>query len=196
MIGKSTLIEIIVGTNRGLLANQQQQQAILAAIANLEDFNPTPRPLAATNLPEGNWRLLYTTSKALLKIDRLPFCKLGQIYQCIRVRSNSVYNIAEIYGIPSLEGLVSVVAKFEPVSERRVQVKFQRSIIGLQRLIGYTTPGNFIQQIESGDFQNKLAFDFPIQSEQQQGWLDITYIDDNLRIARGNEGSVFVLTKT
>ena len=195
MIGKSTLIEIIVGTNRGLLANQQQQQAILAAIANLEDFNPTPRPLAATNLLEGNWRLLYTTSKALLKIDRLPFCKLGQIYQCIRVRSNSVYNIAEIYGIPSLEGLVSVVAKFEPVSERRVQVKFQRSIIGLQRLIGYTTPGNFIQQIESGDFQNKLAFDFPIQSEQQ-GWLDITYIDDNLRIARGNEGSVFVLTKT
>jgi hypothetical protein len=157
MIGKSTLIEIIVGTNRGLLANQQQQQAILAAIANLEDFNPTPRPLAATNLLEGNWRLLYTTSKALLKIDRLPFCKLGQIYQCIRVRSNSVYNIAEIYGIPSLEGLVSVVAKFEPVSERRVQVKFQRSIIGLQRLIGYTTPGNFIQQIESGDFQNKLA---------------------------------------
>ena len=196
MIGKSTLIEIIVGTNRGLLANQQQQQAILAAIANLEDFNPTPRPLAATNLLEGNWRLLYTTSKALLKIDRLPFCKLCQIYQCIRVRSNSVYNIAEIYGIPSLEGLVSVVAKFEPVSERRVQVKFQRSIIGLQRLIGYTTPGNFIQQIESGDFQNKLAFDFPIQSEQQQGWLDITYIDDNLRIARGNEGSVFVLTKT
>jgi len=77
-----------------------------------------------------------------------------------------------------------------------VQVKFQRFIIGLQRLIGYTTPGNFIQQIESGDFQNKLAFDFPIQSEQQQGWLDITYIDDNLRIARGNEGSVFVLTKT
>ena len=196
MIGKSTLIEIIVGTNRGLLANQQQQQAILAAIANLEDFNPTPRPLAATNLLEGNWRLLYTTSKALLNTDRLPFCKLGQIYQCIRVRSNSVYNIAEIYGIPSLEGLVSVVAKFEPVSERRVQVKFQRSIIGLQRLIGYTTPGNFIQQIESGDFQNKLAFDFPIQSEQQQGWLDITYIDDNLRIARGNEGSVFVLTKT
>ena len=195
MIGKSTLIEIIVGTNRGLLANQQQQQAILAAIANLEDFNPTPRPLAATNLLEGNWRLLYTTSKALLKIDRLPFCKLGQIYQCIRVRSNSVYNIAEIYGIPSLEGLVSVVAKFEPVSERRVQVKFQRSIIGLQRLIGYTTPGNFIQQIESGDFQNKLAFDFPIQSEQQ-GWLDITYIDDDLRIGRGNEGSVFVLSKT
>ncbi|MBE9232434.1 PAP/fibrillin family protein [Cuspidothrix issatschenkoi LEGE 03284] len=194
MIGKSTLIEAVAGTNRGLLTNSSQQQAILAAIANLEDFNPTPRPLAASNLLGGNWRLLYTTSKALLNIDRLPFCKLGQIYQCIRVESNSVYNIAEIYGIPSLEGLVSVAAKFEPVSQRRVQVKFQRSIIGLQSLIGYTSPENFIQQIESG--QKFTAFDFPIQSEQQQGWLDITYIDDDLRISRGNEGSVFVLTKT
>ncbi|MTJ55478.1 fibrillin [Anabaena sp. UHCC 0253] len=194
MIGKSTLIDVIAGTNRGLLANVGQQQAILAAIANLEDFNPTPRPLAASHLLEGNWRLLYTTSKALLNIDRLPFCKLGQIYQCIRVETNSVYNIAEIYGVPSLEGLVSVAAKFQPVSERRVQVKFQRSIIGLQRLISYTSPGEFIQQIESG--KKFTAFDFPIQSEKQQGWLDITYIDDDLRIGRGNEGSVFVLSKT
>jgi hypothetical protein len=52
---------------------------------------------------------------------------------------------------------------------------------------------NFIQKIESG--QKFTAFDFPIQSEQQ-GWLDITYIDDDLRIGRGNEGSVFVLSKT
>jgi hypothetical protein len=195
MIGKSNLIDIVAGTNRGLLVNAAQQQAILAAIANLEDFNPTPRPLAS-NLLEGDWRLLYTTSKALLNIDRLPFFQLGQIYQCIRVETNSVYNIAEIYGIPALEGLVSVVAKFTPLSPSRLQVKFQRSIIGLQRLIGYTTPGNFVQQIESGHFQNKLAFDFPIQSQQQQAWLDITYIDDDLRIARGNEGSVFVLSKT
>lgn len=195
MIGKSNLIDIVAGTNRGLLVNAAQQQAILAAIANLEDFNPTPRPLAS-NLLEGDWRLLYTTSKALLKIDRLPFFQLGQIYQCIRVETNSVYNIAEIYGIPALEGLVSVVAQFTPLSPSRLQVKFQRSIIGFQRLIGYTTPGNFVQQIESGHFQNKLAFDFPIQSQQQQGWLDITYLDNDLRIARGNEGSVFVLSKT
>ncbi|MFN7658255.1 MAG: PAP/fibrillin family protein, partial [Dolichospermum sp.] len=140
--------------------------------------------------------LLYTTSKALLNIDRLPFFQLGQIYQCIRVETNSVYNIAEIYGIPALEGLVSVVAQFTPLSPSRLQVKFQRSIIGFQRLIGYTTPGNFVQQIESGHFKNKLAFDFPIQSQQQQAWLDITYLDDDLRIARGNEGNVFVLSKT
>ncbi|MDZ8225389.1 MULTISPECIES: PAP/fibrillin family protein [unclassified Nostoc] len=194
MIKKAALMDAIAGTNRGLLATQAQKQAILAAISNLEDFNPTPRPVEASNLLDGNWRLLYTTSKALLNLDGLPFCKLGQIYQCIRVDTASVYNIAEIYGLPYLEGLVSVAAKFEPVSDRRVQVKFERSIIGLQRLIEYNSPVTFIQQIEAG--RKFPAIDFPIKSDNQQGWLDITYIDNDLRIGRGNEGSVFVLTKT
>ncbi|MBW4555857.1 MAG: PAP/fibrillin family protein [Trichormus sp. ATA11-4-KO1] len=194
MIKKANLIDAIAGTNRGLLASELQKQAILAAIANLEDSNPTPRPLESSNLLDGNWRLLYTTSKALLNLDRVPLCKLGQIYQCIQVNTSSVYNIAEIYGLPYLEGLVSVAAKFEPVSERRVQVKFQRSIVGLKSLIGYDTPGNFIQQIEAG--KKFTAIDTPLNSDKQQGWLDITYLDSDLRIGRGNEGSVFVLSKT
>ncbi|MEH1921568.1 PAP/fibrillin family protein [Nostoc sp.] len=194
MMGKAALIDAIAGTNRGLLATEAQKQAILAAIATLEDFNPTPRPVEASNLLDGNWRLLYTTSKALLNLDHLPLCKLGQIYQCIRVETTSVYNIAEIYGLPYLEGLVSVAAKFEPVSGRRVQVKFERSIIGLQRLIEYNSPVTFIQQIEEG--RKFPGIDVAIKSDKQQGWLDITYIDNDLRISRGNEGSVFVLTKT
>ncbi|MBD2386144.1 PAP/fibrillin family protein [Cylindrospermum sp. FACHB-282] len=193
MIGKAALLNVIAGTNRGLLATEPQKQAILAAIANLEDFNPTPRPLSASDLLDGNSQLLYTTSKALLNLDRVPLNKLGQIYQCIRVQTSTVYNIAEISGLPTLEGLVSVAAKFEPCSERRLLVKFQRSIIGLQRLIGYKSPADFIQQIEAG--KKFTAIDFPIKSGQQQGWLDITYIDNNLRIGRGNEGSVFVLSK-
>ncbi|MEH2393662.1 MAG: PAP/fibrillin family protein [Nostoc sp.] len=194
MMAKAALIDAIALTDRGLLATQAQKQTILAAIANLEDFNPTPRPVEASNLLNGDWRLLYTTSKALLNIDRLPFCKLGQIYQCIRVDTASVYNIAEIFGLPYLSGLVSVAAKFEPVSDRRVKVKFERSIIGLQRLIEYNSPVTFIQQIEAG--RKFPAIDVAIKSDQQQGWLDITYIDNDLRIGRGNEGSVFVLSKT
>jgi hypothetical protein len=194
MLGKSALIHAIASTNRGLIATESQKQSILAAIANLEDLNPTPHPLEASDRLNGDWRLLYTTSKGLLNLDRFPFLQLGQIYQCIRVSNNSVYNIAEISGLPYLEGLVSVSAKFEPLSIRRVQVKFERSIIGLTRLVGYKTPKEFIQQIESG--KKFPAFDFAIKSNNQQGWLDITYIDDDLRIGRGNEGSVFVLTKT
>ena len=192
MMGKAELMDAIAGKNRGLLATERDKQAILMAIARLEERNPTPRPVEASDLLDGNWRLLYTTSRSLLNIDQLPLLKLGQIYQCIRAKTKSVYNIAEVYGLPYLEGFVSVAARFEPVSESRVQVQFERSIFGLQRLIGYQSPGNFIQQIETG--KKFAAIDISLDSRDQQGWLDITYLDDNLRLGRGNEGSVYVLT--
>jgi hypothetical protein len=193
MIGKETLLEAIAGKNRGLLATETDKQAILAEVAQLEDRNPTPQPVEARELLEGNWRLLYTTSRGLLNIDQFPLLKLGQIYQCIRTSEAKIYNIAEFYGLPYLEGLVSVVAGFEAVSDRRVQVKFERSISGLQRFIGYQSPGDFIKEIASG--KKFPALDVKIENQDRQGWLDITYLDNDLRIGRGNEGSVFVLTK-
>lgn len=193
MIGKAKLLEAIAGKNRGLLATESEKQAILAAIAQLEDYNPIPRPLEAVELLDGDWRLLYTTSRGLLGFEQLPLVKLGQIYQCIRVQAGKIYNIAELYSLPFLEGIVSVAARFEPVSERRVQVKFERVIVGSQRLIEYQFPGSYIQEIEAG--KKFFALDFGLDSREQQGWLDTTYLDSDLRIGRGNEGSVFVLTK-
>ncbi|MBE9185427.1 PAP/fibrillin family protein [Microcoleus sp. LEGE 07076] len=193
MLKKSGLLEIIAGKNRGLLATPNDKQAILSAIAQLEDYNPTSRPVEAAELLEGDWRLLYTSSSALLNIDSFPLLKLGQIYQSIRVKESKIYNIAEVYGLPYLEGIVSVAARFEATSERRVQVKFERSILGLSRLIGYESPAKYINEIESG--KKFAAVDFKLDAREQQGWLDITYLDGDLRIGRGNEGSVFVLTK-
>ncbi|MGD1717463.1 PAP/fibrillin family protein [Dapis sp. BLCC M172] len=193
MIYKSKLIEILTGKNRGLLATKNDRQEILAAIAQLEDYNPNLRPFEAKELLNGNWRLLYTSSQELLRIDNFPFLKLGEIYQCIRVEDTAIYNIAEVYGLPFLEGIVSVVAQFEIVSEKRVNVKFNRSILGLQSLIGYQSPNKLITEIESG--KKFTAVDFDIQNREQKGWLDITYLDEDLRIGRGNKGSVFVLIK-
>ncbi|MBD2068286.1 PAP/fibrillin family protein [Leptolyngbya sp. FACHB-671] len=193
MIAKAKLLEAIAGKNRGLLTTESDKQAILSVIAQVEDQNPNPRPLQVPNKLDGNWRLLYTTSQDLLRIEQLPLFKLGQIYQYVRAREAKIYNIAEVYGVPYLEGLVSVAARFEAVSDRRVQVKFERSILGLQRLIDYQSPVHFIEAIEAG--QKFAAIDFNITNRDQQGWLDITYLDDDLRIGRGNEGSVFVLTK-
>jgi hypothetical protein len=193
MIGKTELLEKISGVNRGLLTNEIERIAIQAAIAQLEDRNPTPRPIEATSLLEGDWRLLYTTSADLLGLGRFPLVQLGQIYQCIRIREAKLYNIAELQGVPWLETLVTVSAQFKPITEQRVQVQFQRSILGLQRVLGYQSPAQWIEQI---NIQPKLkAFDFPIDSQRTPGWLDITYLDGDLRIGRGSEGSLFVLTK-
>ena len=193
MSKKAELLEAIAGKNRGLLANEIDNARVLSAIQQLEDTNPTNNPLAAKDLLNGDWRLLYTTSKGILGLDRFPLFKLGQIYQCIRVSEAKVYNIAEIVGLPMLEGLVSVAASFDPVSERRVNVVFERSIVGLQRFLSYTSPAKLIQQIESG--KKFLPLDFKIDRGEQKGWLETTYLDDDMRVGRGNEGNVFVLTK-
>ncbi|MGJ3254474.1 MAG: PAP/fibrillin family protein [Elainellaceae cyanobacterium] len=193
MADKSTLLEAIAGSNRGLLASDVDHQAILTAIAELEAQNPTPSPINAVDMLNGNWRLLYTTSDDLLRLDQIPLLKLGQVYQCIRARDAKLYNIAEIVGIPFSAGIFSVAASFKPVSEKRVDVNFERTIIGFQGLMNYRSPDEFIHRLESGE--KFTAIDVAINNRDRQGWLDITYLDSNLRIGRGNVGSIFVLTK-
>jgi hypothetical protein len=203
---KTYLLEAIAGKNRGLLVNEKDKVKIFSIIEQLEDENPTPEPLQSKELLDGNWRLLYTSSKAILGLNNLPLLQLGKIYQYIRMEERKIYNIAEIVGLPFLEGLVSVSATFDVVSPKRINVNFQRSIFGLQRLLGYVSPSDFIYKIEEGnkflpfdlnfeEGKKFLPFDLNLGDTRQKGWLEITYLDDNLRISRGNEGNVFVLTK-
>jgi PAP_fibrillin len=190
---KAALLALLADKNRGLTASSTEKQAIAAAIAQLETLNPTPNPLQRPDLLAGDWRLIYTSSMSLLNIDRLPLSELGNIYQSVRPDLQRIYNIAEIRSLPYLSSLVSIVANFQPVSTIRVKVEFCRSIAGLQSLVSYTTPADWIDRLESS--QKLLAIDFPIRNPNADSWLDVTYLDDDLRIGRGNQGSLFVLTK-
>lgn len=199
---KKELLDAIAGKNRGLLATEKDKVQILTAVEQLEDHNPNVAPLIHPELLNGDWRLLYTTSKSILGLDNLPFVKLGEIYQCIRTEGSKIYNIAEIIGLPFLEGLISVAAKIEMVSSKRVNVRFQRSIIGLQKVLGYLSPKDFIQKIEMGKVFPAVDFNlnwsdrlFFWEQNNEGGWLEITYLDENLRIGRGNQGNVFILEK-
>lgn len=193
MDAKAKLLEAVAGKNRGLLATEADRVKVLTAIEQVEDHNPTANPLAAKELLEGDWRLLYTTSRGILGLNQVPLLQLGQIYQCVRTGDARLYNIAEIIGVPFFEAVVSVAAHFEPISERRVNVRFDRYIVGLQRLLDYRSPSQFIDALESG--KKFFPLDFNFESQERQGWLEITYLDEDLRIGRGNEGNVFILAK-
>lgn len=190
---KANLLNAIAPVNRGLNMTEDQRKAIFSAVAYLEELNPTPAPTQSPELLDGNWLLLFTTSQELLGIDRLPLYKLGNIYQCLRVAEGKIFNVAEIKGLPLLGGLVSVCANFSVVNEKRVKVNFERLVAGSQTLVGYQDVNSFIDTLRSP--KKLLAIDFKIKREDQKGWLETTYIDQDLRIGRGNEGNLFVLRK-
>ena len=195
MLVKGDLLREIAGKNIGNSATPMEKQAIASLVTRLEECNPNPKPLEAPHLLDGNWRLLYTTSRELLGLNNIPLANLGNIYQCVRVKDAKIYNIAELSGLPSLAAIFSVSARFEPQNERRVDVKFNRIVSGFQSLLGYRSPSQFIERIESGKNFRFQAIDFSIPDGNQQGWLDITYLDEDLRVGRGNQGSIFVLDK-
>ena len=190
---KANLFEAIAPVNRGLQMTEDQRKAIFSAVAYLEELNPNPAPNQTPELLDGNWLLLFTTSKGLLGIDRFPLYKLGNIYQCLRVAEGKIFNVAEIKGLPLLSGLVSVCAGFTVVSDRRVKVNFERLVAGSQTMVGYRDVNSFIDTLQSP--KKLLAIDFQIKREDQKGWLETTYLDRDLRIGRGNEGSLFVLRR-
>ncbi|MFQ4136647.1 PAP/fibrillin family protein [Nodosilinea sp. PGN35] len=196
MLGKAELLEAVATVNRGIASRPSDRTAIQAAAATLEGRNPTPDPLQATDRLNGDWRLLYTTSRELLNIDRLPLASLGPIYQCIRLAENRIYNIAEVNGPPLLSGLVAVAATLEAVSTRRVNVGFERGVVGLRQALGYSSPAQFVEAMQATPkFSLLQGIDFRINRDRQAGWLEVTYLDDDLRIGRGNQGSLFVLQK-
>jgi len=190
---KANLFNAIAPVNRGLEMSEEQRKAIFSAVAYLEELNPTPAPTQTPELLDGDWLLIFTTSRELLGIDRFPLYKLGNIYQCLRMAEGKIFNVAEVKGLPLLGGLVSVCANFTVESDKRVKVNFERLVAGSQSLLGYQDVYSFINILRSP--KKLLAIDFKIKREDQKGWLETTYLDQSLRIGRGNEGNLFILRK-
>jgi hypothetical protein len=192
MSKKEELLYKIIPLQRGRKIKANQLQELLTLISELEQQNPYPKPTTVPAVLGGNWEMLFTTSKSILGFENLPFTTLGGIYQYIDPDCSKVYNIAELQSLPWLSSVVSVVADITIVSEQRIGVKFTRSVIGFQTLLQYENPLQMIEKLSKGD--KLTALDTSIQS-RRDAWVDITYLDENLRITRGNEGNIFILRK-
>ncbi|KAJ1627304.1 plastid lipid-associated protein/fibrillin conserved domain-containing protein, partial [Pavlovales sp. CCMP2436] len=133
----------------------------------LEAINPTRRPLASDKL-SACWRLLYTTSDAILGMPRpLPFQPRPRILQHISVEKLAAKNEEWVLG-----GILknSVVAQLTPRKDgRTVDVGFKQFRIGW-------VPVN-------------------VDPAKFRGVLETTYLDDDLRISRGDKGNLFVLAR-
>ncbi len=190
---KLKLLKAVAVTNRGLLSSARSQAELDQLIRQLETQNPTSNPAQAPELLSGCWQLLYTTSADVLGLGRVPGVTLGQVYQVIQAEKGRVYNLAEAQGIPFLDGLLAVKARFEVTNPSRVTIYFEQSLLALQKLVDYQNPTQWFDRLEQDEPLPLIQI--PLDTGRSQGWLDMTYLDIDLRISRGDKGNVFVLAR-
>ncbi|KAL5729814.1 prolyl aminopeptidase [Ranunculus cassubicifolius] len=216
---KKKLIDSLYGTDRGLKASSETRAEIIELITQLEAKNPTPAPTEALPLLNGKWILAYTSFVGLFPLlaqGTLPLVKVEEISQTIDSENFTVQNCVQFAG-PLSTTTFSTNAKFEVRSPQRVQIKFEEGIIGTPQLtdsIELPESVEFLgQKIDLSPFKGLITsledtassvaktiskqppFKFRITSDNAQSWLLTTYLDEELRISRGDGGSVFVLIK-
>ncbi|KAH6795896.1 hypothetical protein C2S51_036882 [Perilla frutescens var. frutescens] len=217
---KKQLVDSFYGTNRGLSASTETRAEIVELISQLEAKNPTPAPTEALTLLNGKWILVYTTFSGLFPLlsrgAALPLVKLEEISQTIDSDSFTVQN-SVLFSGPLATTSITTNAKFEVRSPKRVQIKFEEGVIGTPQLTdSIEIPENVEllgQKIDLSPFKGLLTsvqdtassvaksissqppLKFSIPNRNAESWLLTTYLDDELRISRGDGGSISVLLK-
>ncbi|KAG6776749.1 hypothetical protein POTOM_016537 [Populus tomentosa] len=216
---KRQLVDTFYGTDRGLNATSETRAEVVELITQLEARNPNPAPTEALTLLNGKWILAYTSFAGLfplLSSGTLPLVKVEEISQTIDSENLTVQNSVQFSG-PLATTSISTNAKFEVRSPKRVQIKFEEGIIATPKLTdSIELPENVEllgQKIDLTPFRGIISsvqdtassvaktissqppLKFSIPNRNAESWLLTTYLDDDLRISRGDAGSIFVLIK-
>ena len=113
----------------------------------------------------GVWSLEYSTSDSI--IGRGGFPRIGPILQTIDTTTLSAEN-SETVSYFGLKVPRKVTAELDVQTDKLTNVQFKKFSIGP---LDFAAPKSF------------------------RGFLDVTYLDNDLRLTRGDKGNIFVLTR-
>eukprot|EP00262_Sarcandra_glabra_P017393 TRINITY_DN595_c0_g1_i2.p1 TRINITY_DN595_c0_g1~~TRINITY_DN595_c0_g1_i2.p1 ORF type:complete len:268 (-),score=39.43 TRINITY_DN595_c0_g1_i2:439-1128(-) len=137
---KDELLEAIAPLDRGAEATDEDQERVDQIARELEAVNSIKEPLKS-DLLNGKWELIYTTSRSILQSQRPKFLRPnGKIYQSINVDTLRAQNME------TWPFFNQVTANLVPLSARRVAVKFDTFKIA--GLIPIKAPGRARGELE------------------------------------------------
>ena len=171
---KAQLLRYCEDVARGRTATAEDAAAIEELASALESINPNPRPLENPEMLSGRWELKYTTSRSILGLNKAPWLRpRDPIYQIIDAFTSRARNEETVKSGP-LTLKSAVDARLVPwLTDRNsadeVEVKFARFEL----------------------FGDRIRIKAPARAI---GRLQTTYLDDDLRISRGDRGNLFVLS--
>lgn len=202
------------------LNNNEEIDSIVRQMeqGSLNDSFGTSEPAVSSKV-YGKWRLLHTTNADTSSpiqrkaVDSTKF----NIYQDIvvsdenpdRLLVNQIVKFSDTAQL-CVTALASTAAyPLEELSDREGTGKILGlnilgvSLIGEEAAEDPNRPNsriNFVFDEGNFDFNGfkipyPVPFRLPLFRDAVKGWIDITYLSDNIRIARGNKGTTFVLKK-
>ena len=121
---------------------------------------------------KGVWELRWSSSKAPF-LNYSPFVDNLQILDPFNLNG---LNLIKPKGIKAILG-TGIVAKLKSLNDKKIEVRFTHAgligpNIGLKKLKALTRI-----------------------KREQKGWLEITFLNKDLRICRGDKGTLFILRK-
>ena len=156
-----------------ILQRTPNDPSIAKRVSALEQSHPADLSQDSALL-EGVWDLRWSSSSQPW-LRQAPWLENLQVLDPAQKRG---CNLLRLRGPFGAIGAISVQADLAVINEKRVEVKFRKG-----GWLGPSLPGfgqlKLLREVEQS---------FP-------AWLDITYLDQQLRICRGNAGTTFALLR-
>ena len=154
-----------------ILIEKPNSKDILSMAMKLESYSDFNLKRDIKKL-KGIWELRWSSSKA-------PFLNYSPLIDNLQILNPSKSNAMNLLKPRGINGIIGtgIVARLNPINNIRVGVEFTHA--------GFIGPDVGFTKL------NALA---KIKKEQR-GWLDITYLGNNLRICRGDKGTLFLLIR-
>ncbi|KAE8076069.1 hypothetical protein FH972_014742 [Carpinus fangiana] len=197
---KLKLLSAVSGLNRGLAANEDDLQKADAAAKEIEDVGGLVDLSVDLDKLQGRWKLIYSSAFSSRTLGgsrpgpptgRLLPITLGQVFQRIDILSKDFDNIVELqigtpWPLPPVEVTATLAHKFELIGSAKIKIKFEKTTV--------KTTGNLSQlpPLELPRIPDNLR----PPSNTGSGEFEVTYLDADTRITRGDRGElrVFVIS--
>ncbi|XP_009601852.1 plastid-lipid-associated protein 6, chloroplastic [Nicotiana tabacum] len=197
---KLKLLSAVSGLNRGLAASEEDLKKADAAAKELESCAGAVDLSADLDKLQGRWKLIYSSafsgrtlggSRPGPPTGRLLPITLGQVFQRIDVLSKDFDNIVELelgapWPLPPAELTATLAHKFELIGSSTIKITFEKTTV--------KTTGNF-SQLPPFEVP-RIPDQFRPPSNTGSGEFEVTYIDSDTRVTRGDRGElrVFVIS--
>ncbi|KAH7691544.1 Plastid lipid-associated protein/fibrillin conserved domain-containing protein [Dioscorea alata] len=197
---KLNLLSAVSGLNRGLAASEEDLKRADFAAKELEAVGGPVDLYKDLDKLQGRWKLIYSSAFSSRTLGgsrpgpptgRLLPITLGQVFQRIDIFSKDFDNIVELqlgapWPLPPLDITATLAHKFEITGTASVKIIFEKTTV--------KTTGN-LSQLPPFEIP-RIPDALRPPSNTGTGDFEVTYLDSDTRVTRGDRGElrVFVIS--